>query len=74
MDQRPGFGLRFDRAQMKKGLRTDPFFIWRGEWDCWDHPGPRPFGPDTPKRASSKIVPDDFVEPSGIVHATLTPK
>jgi hypothetical protein len=43
-------------------------------WDCWDHPGPRPFGPDAPERASSKIVPDDFVEPGGFVHATLTPK
>src|SRR5437762_13252614 len=36
----------------------------RTEWDCWDHPGPRPFGPDAPKRASSKIAPGNFVEPA----------
>jgi len=37
---------------------------WRREWDCCGRPGPRPFGPDAPGRASSKIAPGNFVEPA----------
>jgi hypothetical protein len=26
---------------------------WRRGWDCWDHPGARPFGPDAARRPKS---------------------
>ena len=41
-------------AEMLKKGEIRGAEVWRTEWDCWDRPGPRPFGPDAPERASSK--------------------
>jgi hypothetical protein len=46
---------------------------WRTEWDCWDRHGPRPFGPDAPERASSKIAPGNFVEPARLMFVGSNP-
>ena len=53
-----------------------PFWQQAGrerERDCCGHRGRRPFGPDTPKRASSKIAPGDFVEPNSTMFEGSNP-